>query len=205
MKRALLILIAAALLLALSACKTEDPLAAAPNPIATITMDDGSEMRFELYYSAAPNTVGNFIALANQGFYDGLEFFRVVPGVLIQSGDPNNDGTGGTDYTIRGEFADNGFGKDNPSHMRGTISMARREGDVNSASSLIFIMQGNYPEYDGHYASFGRALDEETLSAIDSIALQAVDARYVPLKRRTIRYIRVNTHDYEYPYQTISN
>lgn len=205
MKRALLIMIAAALLLVLSACKTEDPLAAAPNPIATITMDDGSEMRFELYYSAAPNTVGNFIALANQGFYDGLEFFRVVPGVLIQSGDPNNDGTGGTDYTIRGEFADNGFGKDNPSHMRGTISMARREGDVNSASSQFFIMQGNYPEYDGHYASFGRALDEETLSAIDSIALQAVDARYVPLKRRTIRYIRVNTHDYEYPYQTISN
>lgn len=205
MKRALLILIAAALLLALSACKTKDPLAAAPNPIATITMDDGSEMHFELYYSAAPNTVGNFIALANQGFYDGLEFFRVVPGVLIQSGDPNNDGTGGTDYTIRGEFADNGFGKDNPSHMRGTISMARREGDVNSASSQFFIMQGNYPEYDGHYASFGRALDEETLSAIDSIALQAVDARYVPLKRRTIRYIRVNTHDYEYPYQTISN
>ena len=205
MKRALLILIAAALLLALSACKTEDPLAAAPNPIATITMDDGSEMRFELYYSAAPNTVGNFIALANQGFYDGLEFFRVVPGVLIQSGDPNNDGTGGTDYTIRGEFADNGFGKDNPSHMRGTISMARRAGDVNSASSQFFAMQGNYPEYDGHYASFGRALDEETLSAIDSIALQAVDARYVPLKRRTIRYIRVNTHDYEYPYQTISN
>ena len=205
MKRALLILIAAALLLALSACKTEDPLAAAPNPIATITMDDGSEMRFELYYSAAPNTVGNFIALANQGFYDGLEFFRVVPGVLIQSGDPNNDGTGGTDYTIRGEFADNGFGKDNPSHMRGTISMARREGDVNSASSQFFIMQGNYPEYDGHYASFGRALDEETLSAIDSIALQAVDARFVRLKRRRIRYIRVNTHDYEYPYQTISN
>lgn len=205
MRRAFLILIAAALLLALSACKPEDPLAAAPNPIATITMDDGSEMRFELYYSAAPNTVGNFIALANQGFYDGLEFFRVVPGVLIQSGDPNNDGTGGTDYTIRGEFADNGFGKDNPSHMRGTISMARREGDVNSASSQFFIMQGNYPEYDGHYASFGRALDEETLSAIDSIALQAVDARYVPLKRRTIRYIRVNTHDYEYPYQTISN
>lgn len=205
MKRAVLILIAAALLLALSACKTEDPLADAPNPIATITMDDGSEMRFELYYSAAPNTVGNFIALANQGFYDGLEFFRVVPGVLIQSGDPNNDGTGGTDYTIRGEFADNGFGKDNPSHMRGTISMARREGDVNSASSQFFIMQGNYPEYDGHYASFGRALDEETLSAIDSIASQGVDARYVPLKRRTIRYIRVNTHDYEYPYQTISN
>lgn len=205
MKRAVLILIAVALLLALSACKTEDPLAGAPNPIATITMDDGSEMRFELYYSAAPNTVGNFIALANQGFYDGLEFFRVVPGVLIQSGDPNNDGTGGTDYTIRGEFADNGFGKDNPSHMRGTISMARREGDVNSASSQFFIMQGNYPEYDGHYASFGRALDEDTLSAIDSIASQGVDARYVPLKRRTIRYIRVNTHDYEYPYQTISN
>ena len=205
MKRALLILMAAALLLALSACKTEDPLADAPNPIATITMDDGSEMRFELYYSAAPNTVGNFIALANDGFYDGLQFFRVVPGVLIQSGDPTNDGTGGTDYTIRGEFSENGFGKDNPSHMRGTISMARRESDVNSASSQFFIMQGNYPEYDGRYASFGRAADEETLNVIDSIASQPVDERYAPLKTRTIRYIRVNTHDYEYPYQTITD
>ena len=89
--------------------------------------------------------------------------------------------------------------------MRGTISMARRESDVNSASSQFFIMQGNYPEYDGRYASFGRAADEETLNVIDSIASQPVDERYAPLKTRTIRYIRVNTHDYEYPYQTITD
>ena len=205
MKRVRLIFALIVMLIALCACQEEDPLADAPNPIATITMDDGSEMRFELYYSAAPYTVGNFIALANSGFYDGLEFFRVVPGVLIQSGDPNNDGTGGAGYTIRGEFSANGLGNDNPSHMRGTISMARIEGQVNSASSQFFIMQGNYPEYDGSYASFGRALDDETLEVIDSIASQAVDSNYVPVKKRTIRYIRINTHDYEYPYQTITD
>ena len=205
MKRFFLILLSIVMAASFTACQKEDPLADAPNPIATITMDDGSEMHFELYYSVAPFTVGNFIALANDGFYDGLKFFRVVPGVLIQSGDPNNDGTGGAGYTIRGEFSSNGFGKDNPSHLRGTISMARIDGQVNSASSQFFIMQGNYPEYDGSYASFGRALDDETLEVIDSIASQAVDSNYVPVKKRTIRYIRVNTHDYEYPYQTITD
>ena len=205
MKYAKLILLIAVFLTVFSGCQKEDPLADAPNPIATITMEDGSEMRFELYYSAAPHTVGNFIALANDGFYDGLEFFRVVPGVFIQSGDPNNDGTGGAGYTIRGEFSENGLGGDNPSHMRGTISMARLEDDMNSASSQFFIMQGNYPEYDGYYASFGRALDDETLAMIDTIASQTVDANYRPMKKYTIRYIRVNTHDYEYPYQTITD
>ena len=169
----------------------------AQNPIVTIEMENGDIIKAELYPEIAPNTVKNFISLVKKGYYDGLIFHRVINGFMIQGGCPDGTGMGGPGYSIKGEFAQNGFAND-LKHTEGVLSMARSM-MPDSAGSQFFIMQGNYPEYDGHYASFGRALDEETLSAIDSIALQAVDARYVPLKRRTIRYIRVNTHDYEYP------
>lgn len=201
MRRRLAALLLAALALLCGCQKKADPYADVPNPIATITMADGQIMRFELQLAIAPNTVANFTSLANSGFYDGLEFFRVVPGVLIQSGDPNNDGTGCADGRIRGEFSANGFEND-LSHMRGVLSMARLE-DPDSASSQFFIMQGNYPEYDGQYAAFGTALDEETLSVIDSIASQPVDGYYVPLKHQVIQTIRVNTHGYELEAETI--
>lgn len=191
-----------ALCVALTACgQREDPYADVPNPIATITMEDGSTMRFELLLSAAPNTVANFAALANDGFYDGLEFFRVVPGVLIQSGDPNNDGTGNAGYTIAGEFSANGY--DNSlSHARGTISMARQKA-YNSASSQFFILVGNYPEYDGQYAAFGTAMDAETLQTLDAIAAQPVDGNYLPYKRQIIQTIRVNTHNVDLTLETL--
>lgn len=191
-----------ALCIALTACgQREDPYADVPNPIATITMEDGSTMRFELLLSAAPNTVANFAALANDGFYDGLEFFRVVPGVLIQSGDPNNDGTGNAGYTIAGEFSANGY--DNSlSHARGTISMARQKA-YNSASSQFFILVGNYPEYDGQYAAFGTAMDAETLQTLDAIAAQPVDGNYLPYKRQIIQTIRVNTHNVDLTLETL--
>ena len=147
MKRLLLTLPMVLLGLILCGCGTENPYEDAVNPVATILMEDGSAMRFELHLEAAPNTVANFTELANDRFYDGLEFFRVVPGVLIQSGCPNNDGTGLTDHTIRGEFSANGY--DNGlSHRRGVLSMARVGGEnkYNSASTQFFIMQGNYPE-----------------------------------------------------------
>lgn len=202
MRRRLAALLLAAVLLLLCGCgKKADPYADVPNPIATITMEDGQVMRFELQLAVAPNTVANFTNLANSGFYDGLEFFRVVPGVLIQSGDPSNDGTGSADWRIRGEFSSNGFEND-LSHMRGVLSMARLE-DPNSASSQFFIMQGNYPEYDGQYAAFGTALDEETLAVIDAIGAQPVDGYYVPLKRQVIQTIRVNTHGYELEAETL--
>lgn len=201
MRRRLAALLLAALALLCGCQKKADPYADVPNPIATITMADGQIMRFELQLAVAPNTVANFTSLANSGFYDGLEFFRVVPGVLIQSGDPNNDGTGCADGRIRGEFSANGFEND-LSHMRGVLSMARLE-DPDSASSQFFIMQGNYPEYDGQYAAFGTALDEETLSVIDSIASQPVDGYYVPLKHQVIQTIRVNTHGYELEAETL--
>lgn len=203
MKRFAAALLAVALCLALTACrKEEDPYKDVANPIATITMSDGSTMRFELQLAVAPNTVANFAALANDGFYDGLEFFRVVPGVLIQAGDPNNDGTGGAGYTIAGEFEENGF-PNGLSHAPGALSMARRVDDVNSASSQFFIMRGNYPEYDGQFAAFGVAMDEETLQVIDSINTQPVDGNYMPYKRQRIRTIRVNTHGLELTPETI--
>ena len=198
MKRIAAIFLSVTLVLALSACgkKPEDPYAGISNPVATITMSDGSQMRFELKPAEAPNTVANFIELANSGFYDGLEVFRVVAGVLIQSGGPQNDGTGDPGYAIAGEFSDNGFAN-NLSHVRGTISMCRQS-DYNSAGSQFFILQGSYPEYDGRYAAFGSIMDEQSLATLDAIAAQPVDGNYVPLNRQIIESIRVDTFDQKY-------
>ena len=205
MKRALLILMAAALLLALSACKTEDPLADAPNPIATITMDDGSVMTAELYLRIAPNTVSNFVTLANAGFYDGLLIHRIIPGVLIQTGDPTGLGSGGTSYTIRGEFSDNGFAND-LSHTRGVISMCRLESDYNSASSQFFIMQGSYPgDYDGKYAAFGKLTDDASLAVLDELGSTPVDSSGKPLVEHRVATIRVDTFGYEYTVKKIED
>ena len=175
------------------------------NPIVTITMENGDTMRFELYLQVAPNTVANFVDLANAGFYDGLEFFRIVPGALVQAGCPNNDGTGHAGRTIRGEFEQNGV-KNDISHIRGVISMARITGDDgrNTASSQFFIMQGNYPEYDGEYAAFGAAMDAETLAVLDGIANRAVDVNHVPMVRQKIATIRVNTHGWEFKPVTVA-
>lgn len=201
MKRFLLILMAFALVFSLSGCKKEAVEEVIPNPIATITMEDGSQMRFELKPDHAPNTVANFIALANEGFYDGQEFFRVVPGVLIQGGDPNNDGTGDPGYAIVGEFAKNEYEGNNLSHMRGTISMARQK-DYNSAGSQFFILQGSYPEYDGEYAAFGSIADEASLAVLDEIAAEPIDGNYLPLYRQVISSIRVDTFEVEYEPKT---
>ena len=202
MRRISAILLLAALLAAgLSACgKKQDPYEGITNPIATITMMDGSQMRFELKPSQAPNTVANFISLANSGFYDGQQFFRVVAGVLIQGGDPNNDGTGDPGYAIRGEFSENGW-SNSLSHTRGTLSMCRQS-NYDSAGSQFFILQGSYPEYDGLYAAFGSAHDEETLRTLDNICAQPVDGSYVPLNRQVISSIRVDTFDVEYKPET---
>jgi len=197
MKRILTILFALVLCLALTGCSKNNPYEGVENPIATITMADGSTMRFALQLQVAPNTVANFTKLANDGFYDGLQFFRVVPGVLVQAGCPNNDGTGDAGHTIRGEFEKNNF-SNGISHTRGVMSMARIGGEnYNSASSQFFIMQGNYPEYDGEYAAFGVAADAETLTVLDKIANRAVDANSVPMVRQKIATIRVNTHGAE--------
>jgi peptidyl-prolyl cis-trans isomerase B (cyclophilin B) len=167
-----------------------------PNPVATITMSDGSQMRFELYPDQAPNTVANFISLANKGFYSNLQFYRIVAGVFIEGGDPENNGTGGPGYAIKGEFSENGF-NNGVSHLRGAISMARQSG-YDTAGSQFFIMQGSYPEYDGKYAAFGSAADEQSLAVLDAIASQPTDSTYLPLTRQVIRTISVETFGVEY-------
>ena len=126
----------------------------AQNPTFVITMADGREMKGELYPETAPQSVGNFIALANSGFYDGLIFHRVIPGFMIQGGCPNGNGMGGPGYTIPGEFNSNGF-KNDLKHTRGVLSMARAM-DPNSGGSQFFIMVADAPHLDGDYAAFGK-------------------------------------------------
>ena len=198
MKRILLILLLIAAL-TLTACgQRKNPYEdIEQNPVATITLTDGSQMRFELYPQQAPNTVANFVKLANDGFYDAKQIFRVVSNVLIQTGDPNNDGTGDPGYYIKGEFSENKFKGNTLSHMRGTISMARKS-DYDTGGSQFFIMEGSYPEYDGYYAAFGRIMDQESLDVLDDIGSRPVDGSYVPLDKIIIQRIRVETYDVEY-------
>jgi peptidyl-prolyl cis-trans isomerase B (cyclophilin B) len=191
------LLLAGVLLLILKLTEPKAPEEPDPNPVATITMSDGAQMRFELYPDKAPNTVANFISLANGGKYNNRQFFRVVAGVLIQGGDPEDNGTGGPGYTIKGEFSENGFKGNDISHLRGTISMARQS-NYDTAGSQFFIMQGSYSEYDGKYAAFGRAADEQTLSVLDAIAAQPTDSNYLPLTRQVIRSVSVDTFGVDY-------
>lgn len=191
--------LAVAIILLLNLGGPKEPEEVVPNPVATITMSDGSKMRFTLYPDQAPNTVANFIKLANRGFYDGQQFFRIVAGVFIQGGDPQNNGTGDPGYAIKGEFAENGFTQNTVSHMRGAISMARPSG-YDTAGSQFFIMQGSYPEYDGRYAAFGSidANDAVSLDTLDAIGSQATDSTYLPLTRQVIATIRVETFEADY-------
>jgi len=199
-----LIALMLALILVLPGCgrEEEDPLAGIPNPEITMHLSNGSELRFELFVQEAPNTVANFVQLAQRGYYNGMSFFRVVPGVLIQSGDQRGNGTGNAGYVIQGEFEANGI-ENNVPHTRGTISMARQS-DYDTASSQFFIMQGNYPEYNGQYAAFGRATDAASLAAIDKIASTAVDSNHYPVGAvPKIERIDVETFGYKYEASTM--
>ncbi|PAB56501.1 peptidylprolyl isomerase [Anaeromicrobium sediminis] len=136
------------------------------HPKVQIEMEDGSKMVLELYPEYAPTTVENFISLSKSGFYDGLKFHRIIKDFMIQGGDPKGNGTGGSKNTINGEFAENGFKKNELKHTKGIISMARSN-DPNSASSQFFIMDGDGSFLDGKYAAFGKLIDgEDTLDKI---------------------------------------
>ena len=150
-------------------------------PVATIEMEDGGTMVLELYPDIAPNTVANFIELANSGFYDGLIFHRVISGFMIQGGDPQGSGMGGPGYNIKGEFAANGFEND-LSHQRGVISMARAQ-HPDSAGSQFFIMHADAPYLDGNYAAFGRVI--EGIEVVDAIAAVKTDAYDKPVEQKT--------------------
>lgn len=155
------------------------------NPMVTIQMESGAEIKIELYPDVAPNTVANFVSLIRKGFYDGLIFHRIVPGFVIQGGDPDGTGAGGPGYSIVGEFAANGF-PNNLSHTRGTVSMARTS-DPNSAGSQFFIMVADAPHLDGNYAAFGRVVSG--MEEVDRIVQTPRDFRDRPLEDQ--RMVRV--------------
>ena len=168
-----------------------------PNPQVTITMENGEEIHLELYPDVAPITVANFVDLANSGYYDGLIFHRVINGFMIQGGDPNGDGTGGPGFTIKGEFSANGV-KNDLSHTRGVISMARKGTGNNTAGSQFFIVQTDSPHLDGQYAAFGRVTDEESMKVVDEIAATSTDENDTPLSEWRIKSITVDTQGYTY-------
>lgn len=151
----------------------------------TITMQNGKQMKLELYPEAAPITVQNFIDLVKKEFYNGLTFHRVISGFMIQGGCPKGDGTGGPGYHIKGEFSQNGVS--NPiRHTRGVISMARAM-DPNSAGSQFFIMHADAPHLDGSYAAFGKVV--EGMDVVDEIASVHVDYSDKPTTPQVIERI----------------
>ena len=152
-----------------------------------IEMENGGIMKGELYPEIAPITVENFEKLCKEGFYDGLIFHRVIPGFMIQGGDPRGNGTGGPGYTIKGEFTMNGF-KNDLKHSRGVLSMARAM-DPNSAGSQFFVMVADAPHLDGQYASFGKVT--EGMDTADYIVAQRRDWNDRPLEPQVIKTITV--------------
>ena len=152
-----------------------------------IEMESGSVIKLELYPDVAPITVDNFVSLAKDGFYDGLIFHRVINGFMIQGGDPDGNGTGGSGKNIKGEFSQNGV-ENNISHVRGVISMARAR-PMDSASSQFFIVQSDSTYLDGAYAAFGRVT--EGMDVVDEIASVPTDRYDRPLEDVVIRTIRV--------------
>lgn len=155
--------------------------------IVTIEMENGDIMRGELYPEVAPITVENFEKLAKEGFYDGLIFHRVIPGFMIQGGDPNGTGTGGPGYTIKGEFTANGF-KNALKHTRGVLSMARTM-MPDTAGSQFFVMVEDAPHLDGQYAAFGKIT--EGMEAADRIVNVKRDYSDKPLEDQKMKKVTV--------------
>ncbi len=167
------------------------------NPTFVITMENGQEMKGELYPDIAPISVGNFISLANSGFYDGKIFHRVIPGFMIQGGDPKGTGMGGPGYSIKGEFAANGV--PNPlKHTPGVLSMARSM-HPNSAGSQFFIMTSTSPHLDGQYAAFGKVT--EGLDVANAIVNTKRDWNDRPLTEQKMKSVRVETYGETYPFE----
>ncbi len=155
------------------------------NPIATIEMENGNMIKVELYPSIAPESVKNFVTLVSQGFYDGLIFHRVIPGFMIQGGDPNGTGMGGSKQTIPGEFSANGF-KNDLTHDIGVVSMARTSAP-NSASSQFFIVVKASSHLDGQYAGFGKVI--EGIEEVHRIVSVPKDRGDKPLEDQRIKKV----------------
>ena len=165
------------------------------NPVVTIEMENGGVMKVELYPETAPNTVANFISLVEKGLYNGTIFHRVIPGFMIQGGDPEGTGMGGPGYRIKGEFTANRFQND-LKHTKGVISMAR-SGHPDSAGSQFFIMVDDAPHLDGQYASFGKVI--EGIEVADQIVSVATNYSDRPLEEQRMRSVTVETFGETYP------
>lgn len=198
MKRILAMILAVCMLAAcLSGCGSKK------NPTATLTLESGDEIIIYLYPDKAPNTVANFISLANSGFYDGLTFHRVVEDFIMQGGDPNADGTGGPGYTIDGEFADNGYTKNDVVMEAGVIAMARfsssgsdTEAAYNSAGSQFFILMEDKDSLQGQYAAFGKVFSG--LNILQKLSQCDVNSSDKPREDIVIASIRVETYGEDY-------
>ena len=165
------------------------------NPVVTIEMENGDVIKAELYPEKAPNTVNHFISLVKKGYYDGLIFHRVIRGFMIQGGCPQGTGMGGPGYSIRGEFAQNGFAND-LKHTEGVLSMARAM-HPDSAGSQFFIMHKAAPHLDGAYAAFGKVT--EGMDAVNRIAEVRTDYSDRPMKEQKIKKMTVETFGVDYP------
>ena len=164
------------------------------NPIVTFETNQGT-IKAELFPDVAPNTVNNFISLVKRGFYDGLIFHRVIPGFMIQGGDPQGTGMGGPGYSIKGEFIMNNFNNE-LLHKRGVLSMARSQ-SPNSAGSQFFIMVDDAPHLNAQYASFGQVI--EGMEAVDKIVAAQRDYNDRPLENQIMEEVTVETFGVDYP------
>ena len=186
-------------LLLLTGCGNDEQVIT-ENPIVTMEIEDYGTIKIELYPEYAPNTVANFVSLIESGFYDGLTFHRLVPGFVLQGGDPDGNGTGGPGYTIDGEFAANGYTKNTLSHETGVISMARSS-DYDSAGSQFFIVLDDSAKtsLDNLYAGFGKVI--EGMDIIEEIAENeeiANDVTGALEENITITSVTVDTFGYNY-------
>nr|WP_319001660.1 peptidylprolyl isomerase [Clostridium estertheticum] len=173
------------------------------NPLVTIVMEDGSTIKVELYPEIAPNTVRNFVSLVNSGFYNGLNFHRVIPGFMIQGGDPKGTGTGGPGYAIKGEFSENNF-NNTLKHGRGVISMARST-DADSAGSQFFIVVANSTSstaLDGKYASFGKVTKGmeivDKIVSVETVVTEGSVEKSKPKKDQKMKKVTVDTFGVKY-------
>lgn len=177
------------------------------NPIVTMEISDYGTIKIELYPKYAPNTVANFVNLVESGFYNDNTFHRLVPGFVLQGGDPDGDGTGGPGYTIKGEFSENGYGKNTLKHDKGVVSMARTN-MPNSAGSQFFIVLDDtktiHASLDNKYAAFGKVI--EGMEIIENIEKNATvkDNQTGKLKKNiTIKNATVDTFGKEYSVKKI--
>ncbi|WOZ39484.1 peptidylprolyl isomerase [Paenibacillus polymyxa] len=174
---------------------TKDKSKAVSHPVVTIVMNDGKKIKLELYPEVAPNTVNNFISLVQKGAYNGTIFHRVIPGFMIQGGDPQGNGTGGPGYSIKGEFKSNGV-NNTLKHTRGVLSMAR-SADLDSAGSQFFIMVDDADYLDGQYAAFGKVTSG--MDVVDAIVNSKRDSNDKPTKPATMKKVTVDTLGKKYP------